>query len=218
MTASVARQRIQDGLRLLAAFVGLGLVAGIAAKAADESGWRWAADLGSDPAAWVLAVALVGRLAPTAALAAARAAVFFAAMTVAYYGWAASILHFGSDRDLVVIWLLLSATAVPAFAVVVWWSTRRPGLRAGALLGLAAGTALLDGALRRAFVWADGALLSELVNPVQAVVEVVVVLVVTLVLPCHRSTRWWALVLTVPLWWVAQTLVEWLFDGTGVIR
>ena len=40
----------------------LGVLAGVAAKAADESGLRWAADLGSYPAAWVLAVALLGRL------------------------------------------------------------------------------------------------------------------------------------------------------------
>ncbi|TFV44632.1 hypothetical protein [Blastococcus sp. TF02A-35] len=40
-----------------------GVLAGVAAKAADESGWQWAADLGTYPAAWVLAVALLGRCA-----------------------------------------------------------------------------------------------------------------------------------------------------------
>jgi hypothetical protein len=61
----------------------LGLLAGVAAKAADESGLRWAADLGSYPAAWVLAVALLGRAAWSVPAAAARSAVFFAAMSVA---------------------------------------------------------------------------------------------------------------------------------------
>jgi hypothetical protein len=49
---------------VLPACVALGLVAGALAKAADESGSRWAADLGSYPAAWVLAVALLGGAAP----------------------------------------------------------------------------------------------------------------------------------------------------------
>ena len=61
----------------------LGLVAGALAEAADESGLRWAADLGSYPAAWVLAVALLGRAAWSVPAAAARSAVFFAAMSVA---------------------------------------------------------------------------------------------------------------------------------------
>lgn len=216
MSAVVARPGVRDELRPLLVCAALGLVAGVAAKAADESGWRWAADLGSYPAAWVLAVALIGRFAPTAVLAAARAAVFFAAMTVAYYGWAAWVLDFGSDRDLVAIWLLLSATAVPAFAVVTWWATRRPGPLAGAMLGLAAGTALLGGAVRRP--WADGALSAELLAPVQVVVEVVVVLVVTLALPRHVSTRIWAAVLVLPMGWLAQTAVEWLLHAPGLLR
>jgi hypothetical protein len=50
---------------LVAGFVLLGVLAGVTAKAADESGWGWAADLGSYPAAWVLAVALIGGSAPS---------------------------------------------------------------------------------------------------------------------------------------------------------
>jgi len=50
---------------VLVLLVVAGVLAGIAAKAADESGRRWAADLGSYPAAWVLAVALIGRCAGT---------------------------------------------------------------------------------------------------------------------------------------------------------
>jgi hypothetical protein len=43
---------------VLPACVALGVVAGAPAKAADEPGSRWAADLGSHPVAWVLAVAV----------------------------------------------------------------------------------------------------------------------------------------------------------------
>jgi hypothetical protein len=208
--------RIQDDLRLLAAFAGLGVLAGVAAKAADESGWGWAADLGSYPAAWVLAVAVIGRCAPTGVLAASRAAAFFAAMTVAYYGWAAWALDFGSDRDLIVIWLLLSATAVPAFSVVTWWSTRRPGLLAGGLLALAAATALVNGTVRGVWLSFTGAVLPQRI--VQPMVEVVVVLVVVLVLPRHPSTRIWAAVLVLPMWWLAQHLVDAVLYGPGLLR
>ena len=111
----------------------LGLVAGALAEAADESGLRWAADLGSYPAAWVLTVALVGGAAPTVRAGAARSAAFFAAMSVAYYAWAALVLGFGWNR-LLVAWLLLSVTAVPAVAAAVQWATRRPRPVSGALL------------------------------------------------------------------------------------
>ncbi|TFV68228.1 UNVERIFIED_ORG: hypothetical protein E4P37_00640 [Bacillus sp. AZ43] len=203
MTGLAVRPR--DDLRRLALLAALGLLAGVAAKVADESGRLWAADLGSDPAAWVLAVALIGWSAPTAVLAAVRAAAFFAAMTVAYYGWAAWVLDFGTDRDLVVIWLLLSATAVPAFSAVVRWSTRRPGPLAGALAALAASTALLGGTVRR--LGESEAVVLGLEKPVQALVEAVVVLVVALVLPRHHSTRIWAAVLVLPVWWLLRSVL-----------
>jgi hypothetical protein len=170
----------------------LGLLAGVAAKAADESGLRWAADLGSYPAAWVLAVALLGRAAPTLRAATTRSAVFFAAMSVAYYGWAALVLGFGWSR-LLVAWLLLSATAVPAVAAAVQWGTRRPGPVPGALVAGAAGIVLAGGAV----LGGAGA------HPVQAVADVVAAAALVVVLPRHGRTRLWALVLLVPATWLA---------------
>ncbi|WP_100501433.1 DUF6518 family protein [Geodermatophilus chilensis] len=170
----------------------LGLLAGVLTKAADESGLRWAADLGSYPAAWVLAVALLGRAAPTVRAAAIRSAVSFAAMSVAYHAWAALVLGFGRNR-LLVAWLLLSATVVPAVAAAVQWATRRPGPLPGALLAGAAGIVLAGGA-----VLADAA-----VHPVQAVADVVVAAVLVAVLPCAGRTRLWALVLVAPATWPA---------------
>src|SRR4051794_2658049 len=134
----------------------VGVLAGIAAKAADESSWTWAADLGTYPAAWVLAVALMGRQAPSPAAAAVRSAVFFAAMSVAYYGWAALVLGFGWTW-LLGAWLVLSATAVPAAAVAAQWATRRPGAAAGLLVAAAAGLVLgSGGALRLWYRLTDG--------------------------------------------------------------
>jgi hypothetical protein len=172
---------------LLSVFAPLGVLAGIAAKAADESGWRWAADLGSYPAAWVLAVALIGRAAPSVGAAAARSGVFFAAMTLAYYAWAAWVLGFGWNR-LLPVWLVLSASAVALTGAAVSWATRRAGPLPGAALAGCAGIVLAGGAIRNA----GG-------HPVQAVADVAVAVVLVLALPGERSTRWWAVALVGPM-------------------
>ncbi|NEK86512.1 hypothetical protein GCU60_12220 [Blastococcus saxobsidens] len=207
--------RWSEVLRFLG-FALLGALAGAAAKAADESGLQWAADLGTYPAAWVLVVALIGRFAPGLGAAAGRAAVFFAAMTAAYYGWAVFVLGFGYEPELILAWLALSATAVAAFAVVTWWACRRPGLLAGAVLALAGGTAFAHGAVRGLYLSWTGAAVP--LRPVQAVVEVVVALVVTLVLPRAPSTRLWAVGLLLPMAWLAQELLDRVLYGTGFLR
>ena len=135
----------------------------------------------------MLAVALLGRAAPTVPGAAARSAVSSAAMSVAYYAWAALVLGFGWNR-LLVAWLLLSATAVPAVAAEAQWATRRPGPLPGALV---AGTA--------GIVLAGGAVLGDAgAHPVQAVADVAVAGVLAAVLPRHGRTRLWALALLAP--------------------
>ena len=209
--------RAMDEWRWLLGFAALGLLAGIAAKAADESGMAWAADLGSDPPAWVLAVAVIGRFAPTLASAAGRAATFFAAMTLAYYGWAVGVLGFGYEPALIVAWLVLSATAVAAVSAVTRWAVVRRGAVAGASVALIAGTALVGGALRGLYLWWDGSVPTTALQPVQVAVEVIAVVVITLVLPLHRSTRLWALASTLPMWWLADLLIDLLLYGTGVI-
>ncbi|RBY94413.1 hypothetical protein DQ244_03610 [Blastococcus sp. TBT05-19] len=163
-----------------------GALAGVAAKAADESGWRWAADLGSYPAAWVLVVALIGHLAPSLPAAAMRAGTFFAAMTLAYYAWAAVVLGFGWNR-LLPIWLALSATAVAAVAAAVRWAAGRSTAGA-AVWALAAGIVLAGGAVSDA---------GE--HPVQAAVDVVVAAVLVLVLPDGTAARGRACLLLAPV-------------------
>ena len=189
--------RRSSGRGALAGSTAAGVLAGIAAKAADESRWRWAADLGSYPAAWVLAVALIGWRAPSLHTAAVRAGVFFAAMTVAYYGWAALVLHFGWNVRLLIGWLVLSATAVPLTAAAAHWSTRRSGWPPGALLATAAGITLGGGALGHA---------GE--HPVQAVADVAVAVLLVGVLPRNGRTRVWAVALALPLTWVAAQLLD----------
>lgn len=164
-----------------------GALAGVAAKAADKSPWRWADDLGHYPAVWLLAVAAVARLSPTAASAAARSAVFFAAMTAAYYGWTDLVQGAGpAVWRLALVWWVLSTTAVPAYAVVVRAAAVdvRAAPVAGAALALAGGLALAEGATPD--------------RPVQLVASVLAALVVTTALPVERRTRAWALALLVP--------------------
>jgi len=192
-----AATRAPSRARALPLAAAAGVVAGIAAKAADESGRQWAADLGSYPAAWVLAVAVIGWAAPALPAAAVRAGVLFTAMTVAYYAWAALVLDFGWDVRLLVAWLVLSATAVPLTAAAVSRATRRAGWLPGAVLAMAAGTTLGAGALADA---GD--------HPVQAAADVVVAVLLVAVLPRHARTRLWAVVLTVPLTWLAAQLLD----------
>jgi hypothetical protein len=184
------------------ALAGVGVAAGIAAKAADESGVAWAAALGSFPAVWVLAVALLGRCAPTWVTAAVRSSAFFAAMSVAYYTWAAEVLDFDGNVRLLVGWFVLALTVVPATAVAVWWATRREGVVPGALLGGVTAIVLAGGAAWwQIEIW-TGMQPFLVDRTVQAVVDVVVALVLVVGLPRHVRTRIWASVLTIPLAWV----------------
>lgn len=190
-SSTSARTSPAEPARLLAA-APAGLVAGVAAKAADESGLAWAADLGSYPAPWVLAVAVLGRAAPSVRAAATRSAVFFAVMSMAYYAWAALVLGFGWNR-LLGAWLVLSLTAVPAVAVAVHRATRRDGPLPGALLAGAAGIVLGGGA-----VLGDAAS-----HPVQAGADVLVAAVLVAVLPRRACTRLWAVAFLAPATWLA---------------
>jgi|1186.fasta_scaffold127806_2 hypothetical protein len=186
--------------------VALGLVAGVLAKAADESGWSWARDLGSFPAAWVLTVALLGRFAPSWRAAVIRTAVFFAAMSIAYYAWAAEVLDVGWNRPLLGSWLLLSFTAMPVTGLAAWWASRRSGVLPGALFAGPAAIALAGGVVRQQWdIW-TGAQPYLMAQPVQAVVDIVVVLVLVVVLPQHLRTRLWSAALAVPFVWLIWAL------------
>lgn len=199
---------MRTGAPVLLGFGGLGLLTGVLAKAGDESGWRWAADLGTYPAAWVLSVALIGWWAPSLQAAAVRAGVFFAAMAVAYYAWAALVLDFGWSAGLLIAWLVLSATAVPATGAAVSWATRRSGVLPGGLLGVPAGLVLGSGAAHewwRAEVQ-PGLTLPD--RPVQVIAELVTAIALVAVLPRDRRTRGWAAVLAVPAILVAAPVLD----------
>ncbi|TFV44633.1 hypothetical protein [Blastococcus sp. TF02A-35] len=138
-------------------------------------------------------------------MAALRGAVFFAAMTLAYYSYAAWALGFGWNR-LLPVWLLLSATTVAATAAGVWWATRRAGPLPGAAMALGAGIVLAGGQFLSLW-WApaDGA---PPLHPVQGAVDGVVALALVLGLPRHLPTRLWGAALLAPMTWVALRLFD----------
>ncbi|MDT0276742.1 hypothetical protein [Blastococcus goldschmidtiae] len=215
MTGTPTSRGTRPELPAVGSFLLLGVLAGVAAKVADESGWRWAADLGSYPAAWVLAVALIARSAPSVATAAIRSAVFFAAMTVAYYTWAAAVLGFGWN-SLLPVWLVLSGTAVAVFAAAVRWADRRTGLGPGAVIAGAAGLPIAGGEFADLWHAAVGTPAgSGRLDPVQAAVDAVVAVVLVVVLPCSSRTRLWAVAFLVPATVVAGTLLHVLRTVTG---
>lgn len=193
---------------------GLGAALGILAKVADESAHTWAGDLGTYPAAWVLALAVIARLAPTITRAAARATSFFLAMSLAYFVWSWFALSFGVDRY-PVLWLGLSFTAVPSLAAVIHWAAVRRGAFPGLLIATVAALAVADGLLWQLW-WAwvlreapDGFPL----RPFQALVGVAVALAVIVFLPRYVRTRVWALALVVPTALLAGGVVDRVMGG-----
>nr|MDQ3344617.1 hypothetical protein [Actinomycetota bacterium] len=133
---------------MTAAVAGAGFAAGVVAKAADESGIGWASDLGTHPAIWVAALAVIARFAPTVRWATLRAVGFFVVMCLGYYGWAVVALGFGSGPALtrfLVLWLAMSVTAVPVAAAGMHLAYARDGPVPGAAVASVAGLALLTG-------------------------------------------------------------------------
>jgi hypothetical protein len=199
-------------LTTLIAIVLAGAAAGVLAKMADESTIGWASDLGTHPAIWIGAAAVIGRLAPSVAWAAGRATAFFVAMTLAYYASSSLVFGFPLDRW-VVTWSVLAVTAVPVLAAATWWATRRPGAVPGVLIGALAATILAGGSINQAWLYALGELPADFpVRPVQALTDLATAVVVAGILPVHRSTRVTALVLA-PL--LAPLAAIGLSEGVG---
>jgi hypothetical protein len=88
------------------------------------------------------------------------------------------------------------------------WATRRRGVLPGAVLALAAGVVLTGGAVRQLWWTGTGVLPDALARPVQAGVEVAVVLVLTVLVPRRLRTRLWALALLLPMAWLAERLLD----------
>jgi len=138
----------REGLRV-GGLALLGVAAGAAAKWADESPVGWLGELGTYAGVWILALALVARLAPAPRAAAWRAAAFFAALAVAYYAWAEHVLGFAPGGRALALWLVVALTAAPGGAAALAWAFPRRGPVPAALVALAAGAVLAD----RGVVW-----------------------------------------------------------------
>jgi len=187
----------------------LAVLAGIAAKEADESQITWASNLGDYPAAWVLALALIGRFSPGLVQAAVRAAVFFVAMCLAYYAWARYAMEFPVDRDFY-FWMILAVTAVPAISAVVRWASLRRGALAGLLIAGVGALAVVDGlAWQLWWAWVLNQAPDDFpLRPVQGIISIVVALIVTGLLPKHTTTRMYAFALLLPSAMVLEIFVD----------
>jgi hypothetical protein len=82
-------------------------------------------------------------------------------------------------------------------------------------MAMAGGIALAGGSLQRLVHVLAGGLPATAGRPVQAAVDVLVAVVLAVVLPRHRATRVWALVLTVPLTGLAAVLLQRLYHLLG---
>jgi hypothetical protein len=186
-------------LMVVVGIIVLGTTCGIAAKAADESQLHWASNLGNFPAAWVLALALIGWLAPTPGRAALRAGAFFVAVCLAYYAWASSMMGFPVAYD-IWLWTGLAASAVPVLAAAVRWTRDRHGLLPGLILATVAALAVVDGVVWQLWrAWREGGAPEWFpLRPFQALINVTVALVVAGILPRDHRTRLWAIVLLLP--------------------
>jgi len=193
----------------------IGVLAGIAAKLADESGIGWLGDLGTYPAVWVLALGLIARVAPSAGAAAVRAGVFFAAMVGGYYAWAVLALGFPKGPELVA-WLAVATLAVPLVGAALWRAMRSNRAGAGLALATTAALAVVNGATLRAVLALTGHLPLELVRPVQVVAEIAVTILLIVVFPRHRRARWWAIGAWLPLAWLTLRMVDQVLGRIGI--
>ena len=198
---------------VLAGLALLAVISGIAAKEADESQFRWAANLGNYPAAWVLILALIGRLSQGFVQAALRSSVFFVSMCLAYYAWARYVMEFPVDRDFY-LWTALAVSAVPVIATIVRWASFRQGVFAGLTLASVGALAVADGlAWQLWWAWVLNEAPDDFpLQPFQGLLSIAVALVVAGGLPRHTSTRRYALVLLLPVAVLMRSLVDRVFS------
>lgn len=112
----------------------------------------------------------------------------------------------------------LAVTAVPVIAFAVNWASRRRGILPGLVMGLAAAIPLADGPLRQLWLGYGRNVLPAgfQLHPIQAALDVVMAVVIAGVLPRDRRTRFYALLLTVPMYWVATSMIDAVRASLGV--
>ena len=193
----------------LAVITAGGALSGAVAKAADESAIAGLADLGTSPAVWVLALALVSRFTMTRTDAAIYAAIFFAAMCIGYYAWTAMVLGYPRSGPLFAGWVAIALTVVPVGAAIIHWSCERSGVLPAAVLAGAGGIALGDQRVIQLWYAAIDQLPSDFpLRPVQALIAITTALIITLGIPRHAATRVWAGAFLLPMTLVAMAAMD----------
>jgi Family of unknown function (DUF6518) len=193
----------------------LGGALGVLAKLGDESGERWAADLGTYPGFWAALVVLIGWLSRSMAGAALNGALVFVGMVSGYYLWTHAVLGYGGG-PFELVWATLAVALCPALAAASWWATRRPGLLPAIVLAVPAGLTLASGPVNQVFLVLEG-LLPEPTHWAQAIFDLVFAVLIVLVLPRHASTRLWGAFLCVPASLLAASMLEQVVYGSGLL-
>lgn len=217
MTIELKKRPNQSHWKGVAGATAVGVLGGVAAKAADSGVSDWLSDLANYPAAYVLGLVLISRFAPTAAQAALRSAAFFVSFCLGYYGWAQYGQGFGGSRYFV-IWTALALTAVPSFAVLLWWAARRAGLLPGLVIALAAAIVLADGPVRQVWLrYVTGDLPPNFpVHPSQAVFDIIAAGVIVGLTPQHLRTRVVAVLCIIPMYLLATQAIDALRSSLGI--
>lgn len=191
------------------AYAVAGAASGILAKVADELPVDGIGAVGSSLTIWILALAIIARLAPAPASAAIRGTAFFVAMCVAYYAWTALVLDYPGSGPLLAAWLGLAVTIVPATAALLRWARDRSDLVAAVIVAAVAGVVATDPSLVQSWYVATGELPPTFpVSPVETLLTVATVAVIILWVPARRVTRLWAAVLLIP----ATVVAGWVLD------
>lgn len=188
----------------------VGIAAGVVAKLSDLVPGGWVGDLATFGGVWVAVLALLARLMPRPARAAGAAAVFFAAMLVAYYGMTIVVLHYPITPRLVLAWGIAAVTVCPAIAALLAVSYRSSRVLAGVPIGLVGALVFVDGTVQRAVLVLSQPDLAVGSHPVQAGFDVLAALVISVVLPRRPRVRILAILTTA----VAAVVLVPLLDQT----
>jgi hypothetical protein len=201
--------------RGLATAISSGLLAGVLAKLADQSTWRWATDLGTYPSAWIFALVVIAVIASSALRAGFLGGAFSVAAIVSYYAWSAIVLGF-SVGLFPLLWMSVALVIAPVFAATIWIADQRGGIPSAIAAAGVGGIMLADGPIQQFWNELTIGLPDDFpFHPVQAVFGVVFAVATIGMLVDSGRWRVAAAALTVPLAVVASFLIGTLRSAVG---
>lgn len=214
---AAADRRAQPAAAVVLLCVAIGLGSGVLARVLTTSRVPALHDLVAYSAIWIAGIAVIGRTARSAQMAAWSGAATYLSAVVGYYGWSTAVLDRPFDAA-ALGWGAVAATVCPALAALVAWTLAARGVVGGIVLAVLAGAILVDGTVQQLLLRATGQLPATFaLHPGQAVVDTCLVLVVLLALPRSGRTRFAALVVAVPCVAFLPGVLALLTYSTGLV-